>query len=211
MPWRASRRRPSPRPSTPGPTRRARAPRARRSANRSMQRNGRASIPTTQCPGLPWPRRRGPGATAPASTMRCITRPARRDSMPKTRDWRRRFSTTCRPAKQTCSAPPCSPSMRSALSQPTSIAADVNRRETCDRIGRLVVEQGSPFMTWQLGFSIGRRVGWPAERLRSLESERDRYIHLGSRPRPGPTRLVDSELGDSADLCPGHSRAGRTR
>ena len=52
-------------------------------------------------------------------------------------------------------------------------------------------------MTWQLGFSIGRRVGWPAERLRSLESERDRYIHLVSRPQPDAARTVSCETAQT--------------
>ncbi len=83
-------------------------------------------------------------------------------------------------------------SMSAAAEQGQTIAsycgpsglADANRRESCDRIARLAVERGTSFTAWQLGFSIGRRVGWPAERLRALEAERVAMTSPASRPEP---------------------------
>jgi hypothetical protein len=51
--------------------------------------------------------------------------------------------------------------------------ADPNRGETCERIADLLVEHSSTTDARAIGIGIGKRLGWPAQRLDALDQQRD--------------------------------------
>lgn len=67
--------------------------------------------------------------------------------------------------------------------------ADANRRETCERIAHLFVERSMTVTDTMVGTLIGNRLGWPAERLRSLQQEREVLFN---------TSIVESEFDPSS-------------
>lgn len=50
---------------------------------------------------------------------------------------------------------------------------DPNRRETCERIANLLVERSTTIIARAIGVGIGKRLGWPGERLDALAQQRD--------------------------------------
>ena len=50
--------------------------------------------------------------------------------------------------------------------------ADPNRRETCERMATMLVERSTTMIARSVGTGIGKRLGWPAERLDALARER---------------------------------------
>lgn len=61
---------------------------------------------------------------------------------------------------------------------------DANRQQTCADVAEVLVNKGSSLLDVSLGASIGRRVGWPAERLSALQDERDAIAQLGEQAVP---------------------------
>ena len=58
---------------------------------------------------------------------------------------------------------------------------DANRRQTCDALARGLLDRGTTLMDHGMAGALGRRLGWPAERLQALEQERDAYTAVGLR------------------------------
>jgi len=57
-----------------------------------------------------------------------------------------------------------------------SAVLDVNRRQVCSALADVLAERSETYFNRSPGIEIGRRVGWPPERLKTL---RDRYnAHL---------------------------------
>ncbi len=51
--------------------------------------------------------------------------------------------------------------------------ADPNRRETCERMARMLVDRSTTLIARSIGTGIGKRLGWPAERLEALARQRE--------------------------------------
>ncbi|HWK83055.1 MAG TPA: hypothetical protein VNS61_04905 [Caldimonas sp.] len=51
--------------------------------------------------------------------------------------------------------------------------ADANRRETCERVAELFVHRSTTLLEDGLGTGLGKRLGWPSERLESLRREHE--------------------------------------
>jgi hypothetical protein len=50
---------------------------------------------------------------------------------------------------------------------------DANRRETCTRVAELLIDRSTTLLERNIGTSMAKRLGWPAERIQSIEEERD--------------------------------------
>jgi hypothetical protein len=57
--------------------------------------------------------------------------------------------------------------------------ADANRRQTCDALAQTLAQRGMSLADVSVGIAIGRNVGWPAERLQSLQQELDALGQAG--------------------------------
>ncbi len=55
---------------------------------------------------------------------------------------------------------------------------DANRQQVCAAMAEVLVNKGSSLLDVALGASIGKRVGWPAERLAAVHDERDAITQL---------------------------------
>lgn len=64
------------------------------------------------------------------------------------------------------------------------LLADANRRETCERIAGLLVDRSTTLMDRNIGSSMGKRLGWPAERLETLREEREALFGTAARDQP---------------------------
>ncbi|MGZ5278240.1 MAG: hypothetical protein ACXWCU_20230, partial [Caldimonas sp.] len=64
---------------------------------------------------------------------------------------------------------------------------DGNRRETCERIATLAAERSTSLLAQSIGISIGKRLGWPAQRLQAAEDERWAFNAVSMAQERGPT------------------------
>ncbi len=76
-------------------------------------------------------------------------------------------------------------------------ARDVNVRQTCDRLARVLVEAGDTLVDHGIGRRIGERAGWPAERVELLEAHHAAYKKLAL---DGDTLASDSGHGSCRQL-----------
>ncbi len=51
--------------------------------------------------------------------------------------------------------------------------ADANRRENCERVAELLIDRSTMLVERKMGAALGKRLGWPPERLESLRKEHD--------------------------------------
>jgi len=56
--------------------------------------------------------------------------------------------------------------------------ADPNRRQVCDDLAKVLVDRSDALLDRHIGTTLGRRLGWPAERLADLQEERDAIAAL---------------------------------
>lgn len=71
----------------------------------------------------------------------------------------------------------------SAVNSACSVAAvrDSNRAQTCDAVASMLVDRGTSLLDLAIGVAIGKRLGWPADRIAALELERS-----AARDQAGP-------------------------
>jgi hypothetical protein len=67
--------------------------------------------------------------------------------------------------------------------------ADANRRETCEGVATLLVERSNTLLERAIGIGMARRLGWPQERIRSIEEERDALYEAATREAPSIVEL----------------------
>lgn len=73
--------------------------------------------------------------------------------------------------------------------------ADSNRREVCSRIGDLLAGRSTTLLAHAIGRGLGKRLGWPAERIKVLEQERDAFLAVASQDaRAGAQMLTCRDL-----------------
>lgn len=76
-------------------------------------------------------------------------------------------------------------------------ARDVNVRQTCDRLARVLVESGDTLVDHGIGRRIGERAGWPAEQVELLEARHAAYRKLAL---DGDTLASESGHGSCRQL-----------
>lgn len=81
--------------------------------------------------------------------------------------------------------------------------ADTNRRETCRQIAEVLTEKSDTMMDRGFGGSIGRRVGWSAERTDGIRAESARLSQAVADLAPDPERITCSELRRNVDYIRG--------
>jgi hypothetical protein len=62
---------------------------------------------------------------------------------------------------------------------------DANRRQTCEALAETLSTRSTVLGDLAVGISIGRNLGWPAERLRALQQENDVLSQAGRFPAIG--------------------------
>jgi hypothetical protein len=67
--------------------------------------------------------------------------------------------------------------------------ADANRRETCEGVATLLVERSNTFLERAIGIGMAKRLGWPQERIRSIEEERDALYEAATREASSTVEL----------------------
>lgn len=54
---------------------------------------------------------------------------------------------------------------------------DANRAQTCDRVAELFVGQSDTTFDYTIGIAIGKRLGWPRDRIDELRGQRDAWMY----------------------------------
>jgi hypothetical protein len=65
------------------------------------------------------------------------------------------------------------PEMRAPLEHCSPQRLDANRRQVCEALAKALVDKGTTLWDHTMASALGRRLGWPAERLAALQRERD--------------------------------------
>jgi len=69
----------------------------------------------------------------------------------------------------------------------TSTLRDANRRQTCTAVSELLVEHSDTLLERGIGIAIGKRLGWPDERIERLRGEQATYVDsLGASTAQAP-------------------------
>ncbi len=90
-------------------------------------------------------------------------------------------------------------------------ARDVNVRQTCDRLARVLVERGDTIVDNGIGRRIGERAGWPAETVELLEARHAAYKRFaldGDTLAAGSGHGSCGRLVRSVQLALAHARHG---
>jgi len=89
-----------------------------------------------------------------------------------------------------------------------STLRDANRRQTCGAVADLLVERSDTLLDLGIGVALGKRLGWPEDRIDRLRGEQSAYFEtLGSSSALGP---ADGCVGIRRDLATlgRHARLG---
>ena len=83
--------------------------------------------------------------------------------------------------------------------------ADSNRREVCQRVATLLAERSSTLQARTMARGLGKRLGWPAERLLALQQQGDALMAAlteppASSPSPSPSPACTAALRDLGHL-----------
>lgn len=76
---------------------------------------------------------------------------------------------------------------------------DANRAQLCDGVARTLVERGATMMDLAVGTAVGKRVGWPAERVTALEQERRALMNVSMQRLPQLMKSSCDGLRANAD------------
>lgn len=82
-----------------------------------------------------------------------------------------------------------------------------NRRETCDRVATMLTDRSTTMLARDIGISMGRRLGWPADRLLSLSQQRDAgqqaSLLRGSASTSDPLscEALRAEIGNAREIA----------
>jgi len=79
-----------------------------------------------------------------------------------------------------------------------SALRDANRRQTCGAAAELLVERSDTLLDLGIGVALGKRLGWPEDRIDRLRGEQSAYLEsLGTSSALGP---ADGCVGIRRDL-----------
>ncbi|RZT94929.1 hypothetical protein [Rivibacter subsaxonicus] len=65
----------------------------------------------------------------------------------------------------------------------TAAVTDANRRQTCEAIADLLGFRSNALLDQSIGQAIGRKIGWPADKQRQLDDERDAMLAVSISPQ----------------------------